>query len=66
MAYSDNPIYEPYEIMFSSVLEIWRYACSIATQEFDKNDLGIMNVQDVLQGIRKDFSALRTEFNQRK
>lgn len=66
MAYSDNPIYEHYEVMFSSVLEIWRYACSIATQEFDKNDLGIMNVQDVLQGIRKDFSALRTEFNQRK
>jgi hypothetical protein len=28
--------------MFSSVLEIWRYACSIATQEFDKNDLGII------------------------
>jgi hypothetical protein len=27
--------------MFSSVLEIWRYG-SIATQEFDKNDLGIM------------------------
>jgi hypothetical protein len=24
--FSDNPIYEPYEVMFSSVLEIWRYA----------------------------------------
>jgi hypothetical protein len=36
MAYSDNPIYEPYEVMFSSVLEIWRYACSIATQNLIK------------------------------
>ncbi|MEC4005871.1 LexA family transcriptional regulator [Flavobacterium sp. SUN052] len=66
VAHSDNPIYEPYEVLFSDILEIWRYACSIATQEFEKDDLGVMSVQDVLQGIRKDFSALRTEFNQRK
>lgn len=66
MAHSDNPIYEPYEVSFSDVLEIWRYACSIATQEFEKDDLGVMSVQDILQGIRQDFSALRTEFGQRK
>ncbi len=66
MASSDNTIYEPYEVKASEVLEIWRYACSIATQEFEQNDLGVMSVNDILQGIRQDFSALRTEFNQRK
>jgi phage repressor protein C with HTH and peptisase S24 domain len=66
VAKSDNTIYEPYEVKASEILEIWRYACSIATKEFDQNDLGIMSVQDVLQGIRQDFSALRTEFSQRK
>ncbi len=66
IAKSDNTIYEPYEVKASEVLEIWRYACSIATQEFEQDDLGVMSVQDVLQGIRKDFSALRTEFNKRK
>ncbi len=66
MAHSDNSIYEPYEVLYSDLLEIWRYACSIATQEFEKDDLGVMSVADVLQGIRQDFSALRTEFNQRK
>jgi transcriptional regulator with XRE-family HTH domain len=66
MAHSDNTIYEPYEVLYSEVIEIWRYACSIATQEFEKDDLGVMSVQDVLQGIRKDFSALRTEFTMRK
>ena len=66
MAHSDNTIYEPYEVLFSDVLEVWRYACSIATQEFNQNDLGVWSVQDVLQGIRNDFSALRTEFDNRK
>jgi transcriptional regulator with XRE-family HTH domain len=65
-AKSDNTIYEPYEVKSSEVLEIWRYACSIATQEFEQDDLGVMSVKDVLQGIRQDFSALKTEFSQRK
>jgi len=66
MAHSDNTIYAPYEVLFSDVLEIWRYASSIATQEFEKDDLGVMSVQDILQGIRHDFSALQTEFRERK
>ena len=66
IAKSDNTVYEPYKVKASDVLEIWRYACSIATQEFEQDDLGVMSVKDVLQGIRQDFSALRTEFNQRK
>ncbi len=66
LAKSDNTIYEPYEVKGSDVIEVWRYACSIATQEFEQGDLGVMSVKDVLQGIRQDFSALRTEFNERK
>ncbi|MGK4568410.1 XRE family transcriptional regulator [Flavobacterium sp. 3HN19-14] len=65
VAKSDNTIYQPYEIKYSDVLEVWRYACSIATKEFEQDDLGVMSVKDVLQGIREDFSALRTEFKQR-
>ena len=66
VATSDNTIYAPYEVKASEILEIWRYSCSIATQEFEQDDLGVLSVKDVLQGIRQDFSALRTEFNQRK
>lgn len=66
IACSDNAIYKSYEVLFSDVLEIWCYACSIATDEFNQNDLGVMNMQDVLQGIRHDITALRTEFNQRR
>ena len=66
VANSDNTIYESYEVKASEVVEIWRYACSIATQEFEQDDLGVLSVKDVLQGIRQDFSALRTEFTNRK
>jgi transcriptional regulator with XRE-family HTH domain len=66
LAKSDNVIYEPYEVKANEIIEIWRYACSIATKEFEQDDLGVMSVKDVLQGIREDFSALRTEFAQRK
>ncbi|MCF6132771.1 XRE family transcriptional regulator [Flavobacterium wongokense] len=65
-AKSDNTIYEPYEVKASEVLEVWRYACSIATQEFEHDDLSLLSVKDVMQGLRNDFTALRTEFNQRK
>lgn len=66
LAKSDNIIYKPYEVKAAEIIEIWRYACSIATKEFEQDDLGVMSVKDVLQGIREDFSALRTEFAQRK
>jgi transcriptional regulator with XRE-family HTH domain len=66
VANSDNTIYQSYEVKASEVVEIWRYACSIATQEFEQDDLGVLSVKDVLQGIRQDFSALRTEFSNRK
>lgn len=66
IAKSDNTVYDPYEVKTSEVLEIWRYACSIATQEFEQDDLGVMSVKDVLQGLRQDFSALRSEIKQRK
>lgn len=65
-AASDNTIYQPYEVKASDVLELWRFASSIATKEFDHDDLSLQSVKDVMQGLRNDFTALRTEFEQRK
>lgn len=65
-ARSDNTLYAPYEVASSEVLEVWRYACSIATQEFEQDDLGVQSVQDVLQGLRQDIGALKMEFRMRK
>lgn len=66
VAVSDNTIYQPYEVKASEILEIWRFASSIATKEFEHDDLSLLSVKDVMQGLRNDFTALRTEFEQRK
>lgn len=59
VAKSDNMTYEPYKVKASEVLEIWCYARSIATQELEQDDLGVMSVKDVLQDLRQDMSAFR-------
>lgn len=66
VATSDNTIYQPYEVKASEILELWRFASSIATKEFEHDDLSLQSVKDVMQGLRNDFTALRTEFEQRK
>ncbi|KQT18157.1 XRE family transcriptional regulator [Chryseobacterium sp. Leaf404] len=51
---SDNTFYEPYEIKWQEVYEIWEFACSINTQE-----LKIENLEH--QEIRRMFEELRSE-----
>ena len=57
--HSDNSFYKPYEISGSEIIEIWEYACSFATSEFEPDDLGIENIRDILQGLRKDIAVLK-------
>lgn len=56
---SDNTFYAPYTVKASDVLEIWEYACSIATKEFEPDESPEM-IRDILQGMRKEMAALRT------
>jgi len=58
MLQSDNTFYPPYTVKASDVLEIWEYACSIATKEFEPDD-SPETIRDVLQGMRKEMAALR-------
>lgn len=58
---SDNAFYEPYSIKASEILEIWEYACSIATSEFEPNEIPPENIRDILQGIRTEIKDLKTK-----
>lgn len=53
---ADNPFYEPYLIPFTDILEIWQYACSIAIQEFGREDFNLDN-----QTIISMFKELKEE-----
>jgi transcriptional regulator with XRE-family HTH domain len=58
---ADNPFYEAYEIFLNDVLEVWEYACSISTQEFENED-HTQNVKDMFLELRKDIKDLNKKF----
>ena len=56
---SDNTFYEPYNVKLSDVLEIWEYACSIATKEYEPESLDPQSIRELLYGIRDEVKALK-------
>jgi transcriptional regulator with XRE-family HTH domain len=59
MLVSDNTFYKPYTVKASDILEVWEYACSIATTEFEPDDLSPQSIRDLLYGIRNEIKALK-------
>lgn len=58
---SDNSIYKPYDVRASDILEIWEYACSIATKEFLPDDMGVENLKDMLREMRRDILEIKKD-----
>ena len=56
---SDNTVYKSYEVKANEILEIWEHVCSFCTQEFQPDDLGVMNIKDMFQQLRIEINALR-------
>ncbi len=56
---SDNSFYEPYSVRASEVLEIWEYACSIATNEFEPDSLEPQSIRDMFNSLRNEIKALK-------
>jgi transcriptional regulator with XRE-family HTH domain len=56
---SDNIFYEPYQVKLSDILEIWEYAGSIATKEFEPDNLEPQSIRELLYGIREEVKALK-------
>lgn len=59
VALSDNPAYKPYEIKYSEILEIWEYACSIAMEEYDPDDLNPETIKGMLQDLRNELREIK-------
>ncbi|QBO59308.1 XRE family transcriptional regulator [Chryseobacterium salivictor] len=56
---SDNPLYKPYDIKLSELMEIWEYACSINTVEFETETLDMMTVKDMFLSLKKEIDLIR-------
>ena len=56
---SDNPLYKPYDIKLSELVEIWEYACSINTSEFENETLDMMTVKDMFLSLKKEIDLIK-------
>ncbi len=56
---SDNPFYPPYEIDRADLLEVWEFACSIATEEFEPDDLGPETIKGMFSDIKRELMGLK-------
>lgn len=58
---SDNTFYEPYEIPWSHVLEIWEFACSINTKEISPENVDYQSVKDMFLNLKKEIGSLKNQ-----
>lgn len=56
--YSDNTFYKPYTIRRSDIIEVWEYKCSIATNEFQPDDLGFESIKSMFLELKKDIKQI--------
>lgn len=60
---ADNDFYEPYTLPISDVFEIWEYTCSIATDEFTKEDFepDHQTIIQMLKELKSEIKELRSK-----
>lgn len=64
----DNDFYKSYTIPLSDILEIWEFACSIATQEFSKTDFQLDNIKvlNLFEELKNEIQELRKTDSNKK
>ncbi|WP_405606230.1 XRE family transcriptional regulator [Polaribacter sp. Asnod1-A03] len=55
----DNPSYQPYEVPVSEILELWRFTCSINTQEYEEHELKLSSIIQMFNGLGVELEALK-------
>ena len=55
---SDNSFYEPYQIHWDDVLEVWEFACSINTEEIRSESSELSILKEMLLSLKKDIAQI--------
>lgn len=59
----DNSSYHPYEVPVSEILELWKFTCSINTQEYEEHELKISSIINMFNGLGVELEALKKSLN---
>jgi transcriptional regulator with XRE-family HTH domain len=54
----DNPSYQSYQVPISEVLELWKFTCSINTQEYEEHELKISSIINMFQNLGVELASL--------
>jgi len=55
----DNREYQSYEVPISEVLELWKFTCSINTQEYDEHELKLSSIIQMFNGLGVELEVLK-------
>ena len=55
---ADNRFYEPYKIPLDEIKEIWEFACSISTQEYEADEFSQQSIQHLFEEIKKGINQI--------
>ena len=55
----DNSSYQSYQVPVSEVLELWKFTCSINTQEYEEHELKLSSIIQMFNGLGVELEALK-------
>jgi len=55
----DNTSYQPYEVPVSEILELWKFTCSINTQEYEEHELKLSSIINMFNDLGVELEALK-------
>lgn len=58
---ADNTFYRPYEILLTDLFEIWEFACSINTHEYQEDEFTQQKVQEMFRTVIEDINKLKNK-----
>ncbi|MFP8892152.1 Helix-turn-helix [Chryseobacterium rhizoplanae] len=56
---ADNQFYEPYKIPLAEIKEIWEFACSINTKEYEPDEFAEHHIQNFITEIKTDIKQIK-------
>jgi transcriptional regulator with XRE-family HTH domain len=55
----DNTNYQSYEVPVTEILELWKFTCSINTQEYEEHELKLSSIIQMFHGLGVELEALK-------
>lgn len=59
----DNTSYQSYEVPVSEILELWKFTCSINTQEYEEHELKLSSIVNMFNDLGVELEALKKSLN---